>query len=150
MRIYIIGNDGITLCREASPPVTDGEIAVASKEELHAAALSGKRLLVLCNALPSRHRGLARGCTGHREARPRRRLPGDDARALVTRLGGDPVADCLIPRETGGETQAGTFERRVAVNTNRIHLGHRPLWVWKAVIPWISGRQQMSYGRSSQ
>jgi hypothetical protein len=37
MRIYIIGNDGITLSREASVTVSDGEIAVASKEELHAA-----------------------------------------------------------------------------------------------------------------
>jgi phage terminase large subunit-like protein len=37
MRIYVIGNDGITLCREAPASVTDGEIAVASKEEFHAA-----------------------------------------------------------------------------------------------------------------
>jgi hypothetical protein len=44
MRIYIIGNDGITLCREAPATVDDGEIAVASNEELHAAPLSGKRL----------------------------------------------------------------------------------------------------------
>jgi Protein of unknown function (DUF3489) len=52
MRIYIIGNDGITLCRKASASVTDGEIAIASNEELHAAPLSGKRLLALWNALP--------------------------------------------------------------------------------------------------
>src|SRR5205823_13089845 len=52
MRVYIIGNDGITLCREAPTAVNDGEIAVASKEELHAAPLSGKRLLALWNALP--------------------------------------------------------------------------------------------------
>jgi hypothetical protein len=52
MRIYIIGNDGITLCREAPAAVNDGEIAVASNEELHAAPLSGKRLLALWNALP--------------------------------------------------------------------------------------------------
>ena len=52
MRIYIIGNDGITLCREAPATVDEGEIAVASKEELHAAPLSGKRLLALWNALP--------------------------------------------------------------------------------------------------
>jgi hypothetical protein len=52
MRIYIIGNDGITLCREAPATVNDGEIAVASKEELHTAPLSGKRLLGLWNALP--------------------------------------------------------------------------------------------------
>jgi hypothetical protein len=52
MRIYIIGNDGITLCREALATVSEGEIAVASKEELHAAPLSGKRLLALWNVLP--------------------------------------------------------------------------------------------------
>ena len=52
MRIYIIGNDGITLCREPPTARNDGEIAVASNEELHAARLSGKRLLALWNALP--------------------------------------------------------------------------------------------------
>jgi hypothetical protein len=52
MRIYIIGNDGITLCGEAPTAVNDGEIALASNEELHAARLSGKRLLALWNALP--------------------------------------------------------------------------------------------------
>jgi len=52
MRIYIIGNDGITLCREAPATVSEGETAVASKEELHTAPLSGKRLLTLWNALP--------------------------------------------------------------------------------------------------
>ena len=30
MRVYIIGNDGITLCRTAPAAVNDGEIAVAS------------------------------------------------------------------------------------------------------------------------
>lgn len=52
MRIYIIGNDGITLCREPPAAVNEGEIVVASSEELHAARLSGKRLLTLWNALP--------------------------------------------------------------------------------------------------
>ena len=52
MRGYIIGNDGITLCRTAPAAVNDGEIAVASNEELRAAPLSGKRLLALWNALP--------------------------------------------------------------------------------------------------
>jgi hypothetical protein len=52
MRIYIIGNDGITLCREPPAVVSEGEIVVASTEELHAAPLSGKRLLALWNALP--------------------------------------------------------------------------------------------------
>src|SRR5881392_3000229 len=52
MRVYIIGSDGITLCREAPTAVNDGEIAVASNEELHAAPLNAKRLLALWNALP--------------------------------------------------------------------------------------------------
>ena len=52
MSIYIIGNEGITLCREAPAAVNEGETAVASYEELHAARLSGKRLLALWNALP--------------------------------------------------------------------------------------------------
>jgi hypothetical protein len=53
MRVYIIANDGITLSRGAPATMTEGEIAVASKEELHAAPFSGKRLLALWNALPS-------------------------------------------------------------------------------------------------
>ena len=52
MRIYIIGNDGITLCREPPATVDKGEIAVSSNEELHAARLSGKRLLALWNGFP--------------------------------------------------------------------------------------------------
>jgi hypothetical protein len=52
MRTYIIGNDGIALCRETPVAVNDGEIVVASKEELLAAPLNGKRLLALWNALP--------------------------------------------------------------------------------------------------
>ena len=52
MRTYIIGNDGIVLCRKTPAKVSDGEIVVTSKEELHAAPLNGKRLLALWNALP--------------------------------------------------------------------------------------------------
>jgi hypothetical protein len=52
MRVYIICNDGITLCRTAAATVNDGEIVVASNEELRAAPLSAKRLLALWNALP--------------------------------------------------------------------------------------------------
>ena len=52
MRVYIIANDGIILCREPPAAVNEGEIVVASNEELHAAQLSGKRLLALWNALP--------------------------------------------------------------------------------------------------
>ena len=35
MRNYIIGNDGITLCRQTPAAVNEGEIAVASVAELH-------------------------------------------------------------------------------------------------------------------
>src|ERR1700758_616564 len=52
MRVYIIGNDGITLCRTAPATVSDGEIVVASNEELRAAPLSAKRLLALWDAPP--------------------------------------------------------------------------------------------------
>ena len=52
MRIYIISNDGIALCREAPAALNDGEIVVTSKDELCAAPLNGKRLLALWNALP--------------------------------------------------------------------------------------------------
>ena len=77
MRIYIIGNDGITLCRKAPATVNDGEIVVASNVELHAAPLSGKRLLALWNALrrcrspttadrsPPRGRRLSAAFRGH-------------------------------------------------------------------------------------
>ena len=41
MRIYIIGNDGITLCGEPPAVVDEGEIVVASNAELQAAQLSG-------------------------------------------------------------------------------------------------------------
>jgi hypothetical protein len=52
MRIFIIGNDGITLYREVPATVNEGEIVIATNEELHAAGLSGKRLLALWNTLP--------------------------------------------------------------------------------------------------
>ena len=65
MRIYVIGGDGIALCREAPAAVNDGEIVVASKEELQAAPLNGKRLLALWNALPGVDK---RRKVGNREA----------------------------------------------------------------------------------
>ena len=65
MRIYIIGSDGITLCREPPAAVNEGEIVVASNEELHAARISGKQLLALWNALPGVER---RRKIGDREA----------------------------------------------------------------------------------
>jgi len=52
MRSYIIGNDGIALSGEAPAALNEGEIVVASNEELHAAVLSSKQLLALWNALP--------------------------------------------------------------------------------------------------
>ena len=44
--------DGIALSREAPGALNEGEIVVASNEELRAAPLSGKQLLALWNALP--------------------------------------------------------------------------------------------------
>ena len=64
MRIYIIGNDGITLCREPPAAVNEGEIVVASNEELHAARLSGKQLLargMLCPVSKSGGRSATAG-----------------------------------------------------------------------------------------
>jgi hypothetical protein len=61
MRIYIIGNDGITLCREAPASVTDGEIAVVSNQELHAAPLSGSavgRRTAVGSSARNRRRGI--------------------------------------------------------------------------------------------
>jgi hypothetical protein len=92
MRIYIIGNDGITLCREAPAAVNEGEIAVASNEELHDARLSGKRLLALWNALP----GVVK-----------RRKVGDRD-ALIEQLVGDrDVAGPSIRREAPVEAGRG-------------------------------------------
>jgi len=51
MRIYIIGNDGTSLCREAPAAVNASEIVV-SNEELRSTRLSSKRLLALWHALP--------------------------------------------------------------------------------------------------
>src|ERR1700739_4998961 len=65
MSVYIIGNDGIILCREPPAAVNEGEIVVASNEELHAAQLSGKRLLALWNALP----GVEKAKEGRRSRR---------------------------------------------------------------------------------
>ena len=76
MRIYIIGNDGITLCRAAPAAVSEGEIAVASNEDLHAAPLSGKRLLALWNALPSVEKRRKVGDRGALNATRRQRKVG--------------------------------------------------------------------------
>ena len=67
MRIYIIGNDGITLCREPPAVVSEGEIVVASNEELHAARLSGKRLRSADRSAVVGDRGVA-GAPTRREA----------------------------------------------------------------------------------
>ena len=53
MPISIIGHDGIALSGETPAALNEGEIVVASNEELHAAVLSAKQLLALWNALPN-------------------------------------------------------------------------------------------------
>src|SRR5262249_29846122 len=52
MRIYIIGNEKLTVCREPPVQLNEHEITVTSREELHAASLNGKQLLALWNTLP--------------------------------------------------------------------------------------------------
>ena len=52
MRVYIINADDLIVSREPPAEPAENEIAVASNDELHAAPLSGKRLLALWNALP--------------------------------------------------------------------------------------------------
>ena len=42
MRIYIIGIDRITLCREPMTTINECEIVVAANEELRATRLSGQ------------------------------------------------------------------------------------------------------------
>ena len=76
MRIYIISNDGITLCREPPTTVNDGEIAVASNEELHAAPLSAKRL-------PDGDPGPRDAGHGRRPPPLRRRRSSHDWKAIV-------------------------------------------------------------------
>jgi hypothetical protein len=52
MRIYIINADRVIVVPQYPAELSNGEIVVASLEELRAARLSGKRLLALCNGLP--------------------------------------------------------------------------------------------------
>src|SRR6201995_3540815 len=104
MRIYIIANDGITLCRQAPAAMTDGEIAVASKEELHAAPLSGKRLLALWNALPGMDK---RRKVGDREAlidqlwSAIERLPDPEPRADPKRPSKQDVVIAMLRQPEG-------------------------------------------------
>ena len=53
MRIYIIGNDGVALSREAPGALNEGEIALASNEELHAARFSYWHCGTLCRVSPN-------------------------------------------------------------------------------------------------
>src|ERR1700682_2261216 len=52
MRVYFINADRLIVAAEPPMPPREGEIAVASLDELRAARLSGKRLLALWNGLP--------------------------------------------------------------------------------------------------
>src|ERR1700730_17653180 len=99
MRSYIIGNDGIRLCRKTSTALSEGEIAIASVAELHAAPLSGKQLLALWNALP----GVAkRRRVGDRDAlidqlwSAIERLPDPEPCADPTRHSKQAVAHMLL------------------------------------------------------
>jgi hypothetical protein len=56
MRVYIINSDDLVTARKPPVEPRENEIAVASVEELHAARLSGKRLLALWHGLPGAER----------------------------------------------------------------------------------------------
>jgi len=136
MRIYIIGNDGITLCRKAPATVDEGEIAVASKEELHAARLSGKRLLALWNALPGVEK---RRKVGDREAlidqlwSAIERLPEPEPRADSKRPSKQDVVIAMLRQPEGATVEevasvtgwqrhtvrgvfSGTLKRKLGLN----------------------------------
>ena len=104
MRIYIIGNDGITLCREAPATVNEGEVVVASNEEMHAAPLSGKRLLTLWNALPGVEK---RKKVGDREALIDRlwsaieALPDPDQQSATKRSSKQDAVLAMLQRAEG-------------------------------------------------
>jgi hypothetical protein len=104
MRIYIIGNDGVALCRETPATVSDGEIVVASKEELQAAPLNGKRLLALWNALPGVEK---RRKVGDREALIEQlwaaieRLPDPEPRGDPKRLSKQDVVIAMLRQPEG-------------------------------------------------
>jgi hypothetical protein len=68
MRIYIIGNDGITLCREPPAALNDGEIAVASNEPWNCQPLDTKRAAAWPGAFTERLRRIDVGaqCFGER------------------------------------------------------------------------------------
>jgi len=136
LRIYIIGNDGITLCRKAPATVDEGEIAVASKEELHAARLSGKRLLALWNALPGVEK---RRKVGDREAlidqlwSAIERLPEPEPRADSKRPSKQEVVIAMLRQPEGATVEevasvtgwqrhtmrgvfSGTLKRKLGLN----------------------------------
>jgi hypothetical protein len=52
MRVYIINANDLIVSREPPAKPGESEIVVASRDELRAARLSGKRLLALWNGLP--------------------------------------------------------------------------------------------------
>ena len=56
MRVYIINADRVIVVRQHPAKLSNGEIAVASPDELRAARLTGKRLLALWNGLPGPER----------------------------------------------------------------------------------------------
>ena len=104
MRTYIIGNDGIALCRETPAAVNDGEMVVSSKEELVAAPLNGKRLLALWNALPGVEK---RRRVGHRAALIEQlwsaieRLPDPEPRADPKRPSKEDVVIAMLRQPEG-------------------------------------------------
>jgi hypothetical protein len=123
MRIYVIGNDGITLCREPPATVDKGEIAVSSNEELHAARLSGKRLLALWNALPGIEK---RTKVGDRETlidqlwSAVEALPDPDPQAAAKRPSKQDAVISMLQRPEGATVALGVGVVRGDLRRSRI------------------------------
>ena len=141
MRVYIIGNDGITLCRKAPVTVNGGEIAVTSNEELHAAPLSGKRLLSLWNALPGVER---RKKVGDRDAlldqlwSAIEALPDPEPQPDPKRPSRQDVVIAMLRQPEGGrvdEVASVTGWQRHTVRgvfSGTLKLAHRkPAYLWR-------------------
>jgi hypothetical protein len=119
MRIYIIGNDDITLCREPPTAVNAGEIAVTSNEELHAAALNGKRLLALWNALP--------GVEKRRKVGDRRALIVNQHRTgTLLAIGATTLSQCHDQRFGG--VPVGADRDPLSLDSATSNQGDNPSW----------------------
>ena len=117
----------ITICGEPPAAVNEDEIVVALSEELHAAELSGKRLLALWNALPSVERRRKVGDRGalinelwsamemlpdpERQSEAKRTSKQDEVIAMLRRPEGVTVDEVASATGWQHHTVRGVFSR---------------------------------------